>query len=71
MNAIDSHVNDNRAGFDHVVGYKMRASNSRNHNVRLASDVSQILSFGVADGDGAISSFCIPTEKQRHGSAYN
>ena len=65
--AVDSHIDDHCAGFDHITGDEPLASHSCHQNIRPAADLRQILCTGMAQRHSGI----LRTQQQRHGFSHN
>ena len=53
-NAVDTDVDNNGAGADHVLGYGRGDAHGGHQDIGLSRDVGQVLRAGVADGDGGV-----------------
>ena len=51
---VDADVDDRRARLDHIGLDELRPADSRDENIGVSGDFSQILRLGMADGDGAV-----------------
>jgi hypothetical protein len=52
--AVDAHVDDRRAGLDHLRRDEAGAADGGHQNVGLAGDRAQVARLRVADGDGGV-----------------
>src|SRR5579884_3870766 len=54
FDGIDACVQYDRARFDHVGGNAVRASNTDGQDIGFSCEAGEIVSMGMADGDGGI-----------------
>ena len=55
LHAVDAHINHCDAFFHHFARDEIGAPDCGDEHIRLARDFSEVLSAGVANGDGGIS----------------